>query len=105
MHIQSIFPEKQGMILHKHSIVISLSECHAVMRFVNIANHTPYLFSSFDPGVSSGLSPCGSSLRLVRLIAFTCYVFFSLLASGTFPPFHLDFYGVAFLKHNPSLFV
>ena len=27
----------------------------------------------------------------MRLVAFTCYVFFSLLASGTFPPFRLDF--------------
>ena len=64
------------------------------MRFVNTASHTPYLFSSVDPGVSSRLSPCpnpGSSLRLMRLVAFTCYVFFSLLASGTFPPFRLDF--------------
>ena len=92
--IFSLHSPKQGVILYKHSTVISLSKCHAVVRFDNRADHTPYLFSSVDPGVSSWLSPCPSprsNLRLMKLVSFTCYVFFSLLASGTYPPFRLDF--------------
>ena len=44
--IFSLHSPKQGVILYKHSTVISLSKCHAVVRFDNIADHTPYLFSS-----------------------------------------------------------